>query len=293
MKAGYLQESKRQVIEFENLAIPHLLRLGKVENSANTQAALEPHIHPDQFEICCHYDGYQHYEVEGKGFDTVSGDLFMTYPNERHSSGKRSEEKSKFFYFIFELMPDTQNFMGLDAEISDYIRDTLYAGRYRQIHGGGQFRELFQHIFDLYEQGGVFCRPRIYGTLTEFFYLLTEAVRKSTETGKMSREIAEVLRLLEECPGKKWKVSEMAEKAGVSIPHFKRKFKMETGLAPYDYLLRQKIIEAQRLLCGTALSVTEIAGELDFSSSQHFACVFRQYTGKSPSEYRQSERGTE
>ncbi len=286
-----MQENRRQVIEFGNLGIPHLLRLVRVENGANTQATLEPHIHPDQFEICCHYDGYQHYEVEGKGFDIVSGDLFVTYPNELHSSGKSSEEKSKFFYFIFELMPDTQNFMGLDAETSDYIRDTLYSGRYRQIHAGSRFREILQRIFDLYGRQDVFCRPRIYGMLVEFFYLLTETVRKSAEAEEMSREIAEVLRLLEQCPGKKWKVSEMAEKAGVSIPHFKRKFKAETGLSPYDYLLRQKVFEAQRLLCGTGLSVTEIAGELDFSSSQHFACVFRQYTGKSPSEYRRMEEG--
>ena len=155
------QARTRQTIEFEELGVPHLLRLGKVEFAANTQSALEPHIHPNQFEICYHYDGRQHYEVEGQGFETASGDLFLTYPNELHGSGSSGEEKSKLFYLIFELMPDTGNFMGLEPELSDFIRDALYAGRRRQIRGVPAFREALQRVFDLYETKSPFRKARV------------------------------------------------------------------------------------------------------------------------------------
>ena len=102
----------RRLILFSELGIPHLLSLGRVELSAHTQMCLLPHIHPDQFEICFHYDGQQEYVVEEIPYLTQSGDLFITYPNEEHSSGSSGEEKSKLFYFIFELTPGTQRFMG-------------------------------------------------------------------------------------------------------------------------------------------------------------------------------------
>ncbi|HIR47765.1 MAG TPA: AraC family ligand binding domain-containing protein [Candidatus Caccousia avicola] len=84
----------RRLILFSELGIPHLLSLGRVELLAHTQMCLLPHIHPDQFEICFHYDGQQEYVVEDIPYLTQSGDLFITYPNEEHSSGSSGEEKS-------------------------------------------------------------------------------------------------------------------------------------------------------------------------------------------------------
>lgn len=280
----------RQSIEFEELGIPHLLRLGKVEFSANTQVILEPHIHPNQFEICCHYDGRQYYEVEGQGFETASGDLFLTYPNENHSSGRSGEEKSKLFYFIFELMPDTQRFMGLEPELSDYIRDTLYQKKRRQIHGAGAVREIFQRVYEISEREHPFRKERIRDALVEFFYLLTEYLQKDPLEKEISPDIALVLEQLESSSRQNWTVQEMADAACLSLSHFKRKFKSETGLSPHDWLLRHKISLAEEMLLRTRLSMAEIAYALDFSSSQHFADIFKQYKGKTPTEYRRNRR---
>ena len=284
------QAPNRQTIEFEELGIPHLLRLGKVEFAANTQSALEPHIHPNQFEICYHYDGRQHYEVEGQGFETASGDLFLTYPNELHGSGSSGEEKSKLFYLIFELMPDTRGFMGLEPELSDDIRDTLYASRRRQLRGVPAFREALQRAFELYGTEGPFRKARVFGAMVEFFYLLTETLRQAPSRQAVSPDIARVLELIESGLSQKLTVQDMADAACLSVSHFKRKFKAETGLSPYDCLLRQKISLAKEMLRHTRLSMAEIAYELGFSSSQHFADIFKQYAGRTPSEYRRGRK---
>lgn len=57
-----------------------------------------------------------------------------------------------------------------------------------------------------------------------------------------------------------------------------------------NYLLRLRIDKAQELLAGSEMSVTDISHSLGFSSSQHFAGVFKQYTGQTPSAFRRKLR---
>ena len=63
-------------------------------------------------------------------------------------------------------------------------------------------------------------------------------------------------------------------------------------MSPKAYQMQQKIQTAKRLLAETSMKVTEIAMEIGFSSSQHFANTFKAHTGLSPTiwakEYRQT-----
>lgn len=83
-------------------------------------------------------------------------------------------------------------------------------------------------------------------------------------------------------------MTDIAEKLGLSTTGFIKWFKHETGLTPADFYQRIKIEEARRRLTGTDASVTEIAFNLGFSTSQYFASVFKKYTGTTPREYRRS-----
>ena len=74
----------------------------------------------------------------------------------------------------------------------------------------------------------------------------------------------------------------------LSESRFKQKFKQATGIPPAEFTVREKIRESQTLLKDPARTVTSIAMELGFSSSQHFSVLFRKYTGLSPVQYRQN-----
>ena len=78
----------------------------------------------------------------------------------------------------------------------------------------------------------------------------------------------------------------MAEVAGLSVSHFKARFRRETGLPPREFILREKIRLAREALGKGHGTVTDIAFELGFSSSQYFATVFKRYTGQSPRQIR-------
>lgn len=55
------------------------------------------------------------------------------------------------------------------------------------------------------------------------------------------------------------------------------------------YLNRLRIDRARVGLRNTAASITDIALDCGFCSSQHFARVFRQFTGMTALEYRQKK----
>ncbi|MCZ7646412.1 MAG: AraC family transcriptional regulator [Planctomycetota bacterium] len=76
--------------------------------------------------------------------------------------------------------------------------------------------------------------------------------------------------------------------AGMSLSYrqLARHFKKARKISPKCYQMQARVEEARRLLRFTRRSVTEIAYELGFSSSQHFATQFRSVTGMPPQAYR-------
>ena len=70
--------------------------------------------------------------------------------------------------------------------------------------------------------------------------------------------------------------------------HMIRAFKAEFGITPYNYLLEVKLNTARLLLKNTAMTVTEIAAYLGFSTCHHFSAFFSKRMGQSPTAYREA-----
>ncbi len=64
------------------------------------------------------------------------------------------------------------------------------------------------------------------------------------------------------------------------------RFRRFTGLPPQAFLMQCRIHKAMDLLKDRSRTITDIADELGFASSQHFATRFRQETGKTPRDWR-------
>ena len=76
----------------------------------------------------------------------------------------------------------------------------------------------------------------------------------------------------------------------ISKSYLLKLFKRETGLSPMQYVIHQRIGEAQSLLMETTLPIKEIEERLGFGSSCHLAIMFKKYVGISPREYRKHFR---
>jgi AraC-like DNA-binding protein len=83
-------------------------------------------------------------------------------------------------------------------------------------------------------------------------------------------------------------VEEMAKIAHMSLSHFSRIFKEETGKSPADYLNKVRLDRAKKLLLAGDKSITEIAIESGFGSSAYFSDRFFKKFKISPSEYQKN-----
>lgn len=94
---------------------------------------------------------------------------------------------------------------------------------------------------------------------------------------------------MENNPGHSWKLDELAALSGVSIPHLIEIFRREFGQTPRQFLLQTRLEIARDKLRSTDRSITELAHDLGFSSSQHFATSFQGHFDISPTHYRQKK----
>lgn len=83
-------------------------------------------------------------------------------------------------------------------------------------------------------------------------------------------------------------VDDLASAAGLSRYHFSRRFRESEGLAPGQFLLRQRLQAAAQLLQGGDEPVKSIAYRCGFSDPNYFSKAFHKSFGMAPGELRRS-----
>jgi AraC family transcriptional regulator len=86
-------------------------------------------------------------------------------------------------------------------------------------------------------------------------------------------------------------LDEMAESVGLSTAHFARMFRKSTGETPHQFVRRQRLERARAMLRAPDARVLDVAIACGFKTQQHFAQVFRDVCGVSPTGYRQNFPG--
>ena len=102
----------------------------------------------------------------------------------------------------------------------------------------------------------------------------------------MLLKIRRVLGFIDANLEEKITVDQLAEFARVSRSHLCFLFKVETGLAPIQYIKRVRIERARDLLEQTHLSIKEIRARVGLVDRSHFTRGFKEAFGVTPSEYR-------
>ncbi|MBN9164065.1 MAG: hypothetical protein BGO98_31795 [Myxococcales bacterium 68-20] len=82
----------------------------------------------------------------------------------------------------------------------------------------------------------------------------------------------------------------LAERAGLSLFHFARAFKVTAGVTPRAFVESRRVALAKRLLRDTDRPIAQIALESGFTSQSRLTTVFRRNTGETPARYRSSHR---
>jgi two-component system response regulator YesN len=108
-------------------------------------------------------------------------------------------------------------------------------------------------------------------------------LRDTVSNGKIQRAIEYINKNI----NKHLSASDVAENSFLSTSRFLHLFKETCHLTFTDYITKQKIEKAKKLLVDTHLSISEISYKCGFSSQSYFGSIFRKTTTLSPSQYRQ------
>jgi AraC family transcriptional regulator len=81
-------------------------------------------------------------------------------------------------------------------------------------------------------------------------------------------------------------LADLAGVAGMSPHYFADLFRKSTGQTPHQFVLRERVERAKRLLRNPKLTALDIAVLVGFGDASHFTKVFRRVVGATPSQYR-------
>ena len=104
--------------------------------------------------------------------------------------------------------------------------------------------------------------------------------------GKGHIVVKKFFQLVEENYQNNLTVNEYADKLAITPNHLTQTVNQLTGKTSSQIIKAKQVLEIKRLLVHTNLSVTEIAGRLNFPDQSYFTKFFKREAGVSPLQYR-------
>jgi AraC-like DNA-binding protein len=117
--------------------------------------------------------------------------------------------------------------------------------------------------------------------------ILAEAPKRARQpSARDIKRVTAIVRLLAARPEESHTLDDLAGRAAMSPYHFLRTFRQVVGLAPHQYLLRNRLHRAALRLKRSKDDISTIAFEAGFNDLSTFNRRFKKATGVSPGAYR-------
>ncbi len=237
------------------------------------------HSHPCEFEV--------HYFVQGAGrfrngpqtFTLSPGSTYVTKPDVQHAvQAFNTQQPVTYYAILFALEPS-------DAQLTTFLeQETQISQEYRL---GTNFRFFFEELREKALSGQENLR---YSASHQFQSLLFQLGQKNLGFpygDERNAHIEKSLRILQSNIFRNLTLTDLAKEVGLNESYLIRLFRHKMKTTPMKYLTKLRIEAVSSMLTSTALPLYRIAESLHFYNEFHLSRTFRQYTGLSPSQYRQ------
>jgi AraC-like DNA-binding protein len=277
---------ERTILDLRSLGVPHLRVLGRYRY-LRAHPPLADHSHPGMMEISYLARGTQNYWMGKKCFRMSGGDLFVTLPDEPHSTGPDPEHCGLMYWMILELPDHPLNFMGLPRGQAEAYWEGLRSFPHRHCSAGSGLQPILDRVFrTAVSPKTPLQRARMHLCILEYL-LEVIALAQRDPVRALSPSMAAVVDHIEQHLEEPLPVERLARESGLSVSRFKSRFRAESGFPPAEFVLRRRIERASRLLSSNCGTVLEVALQSGFASSQYFASAFRRVTGMTPTAFRE------
>jgi AraC family transcriptional activator FtrA len=107
---------------------------------------------------------------------------------------------------------------------------------------------------------------------------------QSAEQGRLSK----LMEWIKERPHENLTLERLSAQSAMSPRTLQRQFQEATGLSPYDWIIRERILVAKEMLEHTNLTLDVVCERAGFGSGESFRRHFRRLAQTTPTEYRRS-----
>ena len=285
---SYTWTKEVKLIPHEVHRIPGLANFTYYNHTASSSPT-PVHAHSNIIEIHCMIKGTRYTNIEKNGqithYTTTGNQAFLTFPFELHSNGEKPLAPCEFYAMQIDIS-DPRHMLGLNEEYSLELVSML-SNLDRRLQLSSKPLALLKQAMSEFSKGT--ARAYMAGSqyLTSFLFML-ENMKPVSERREQNIDpaIQKAVVFLDAHLDEKLSLSDLANASGYSLSHFKVKFKSSIGMTPAEYITWQKIEKAKVLLMNPEYSVTRIAYQLGFSSSNYFSSVFKKLMNCTPLAYR-------
>ncbi|MEI6412577.1 MAG: AraC family transcriptional regulator, partial [Bacteroidota bacterium] len=228
------------------------------------------------------------YKLDLQDITLIEGDLLFAMPNQVFVPPAKTDNL-KYFKVLFD-----ENTLALLPQRFSFLVNPLNA---QTISLDNAARERVRTVFDILNQllnadQQLADSEIILAYLNLLLSELNSAYFKNESVNILNTNLSKFVEFklvvethLTEQPS----INTIAEKLALTTNSLYRLVKEHAGTSPKDFFTNRLMIEAQRKLRYSNLSVKELAYELGFNDPDYFSRLFKKSTGKSVSDYLRSQ----
>jgi len=288
---------ERFLVSGRQLGLPFVLDCALLD--AETAFPLESHSH-DGYEICYLLSGETRWVLGKEEVLYLSGEAFsVIQPRVPHFGLFHRIDPCELVWLVLKTdsAPGEAESPLLGRDLLSHM-DAVYRNAGNTVQRGDRrlraSAEVFAATLRSLRYGRLDANRRAWlqTSVMQIIMAVHDLLRGRRQTA--SRSMADIVsrcdRFIQQHLAEPIGARDLVKHVNVHPSTFFVRFKQQAGMTPADYLRRARIQRARELLVRTNRSITEVALDCGFSSSQHFADCFKEYTGTQPSRFRREFR---
>ena len=157
------------------------------------------------------------------------------------------------------------------------------------VNSTGETEFLFRTVVENYSKSSVSARFKVQGAMN---LLLSDFISDRTTTALDIAKFDEVLDYIDAHYSENITLASLASIMNISSMYFSNYFKRVFNISPKQYILNKRLMESQRMLLESRMTIKEIAYAVGFENENYFSEFFTSKVGISANKFRKRELPT-
>jgi len=276
-----------ETVSHKTASAPYSLHHTKVQD--NAEPALYLHWH-NEMEFLLLLEGELMFHIEERSFLLRSGDAIFIPPGLLHYATSASSSSVSFRAFVFspELICSSFDTLAYNTYVLPVIHNNLSYCLILQSSVAWQSDVLhyLQQIFSKEVADELYIRGISLLIWNKMYHHHIVNLSTTPALHALSKQLSGAISYLHNNYHRSITLTELASLIPLSEAQFCRSFKHLTGLTPFRYLVRYRILQSCTELTHTNKKITDIALSCGFNNISYYNRAFLQIMNMTPSEYR-------